>query len=657
MARDAIGWLAAVLLAIPAAAAALQPTATPSPPPPVATAATANRTPRPLEQFAVLPRIENPKISPDGKLMAAQLAISGKQYLAIIPLGDGKPRLIEVGDQDLNWWRWVNNDWLVIGIGDKVAVPGIEDMYVRRAVGVSALGKKLVPLSASGAGQNADDVIWIARDGSPRILLAVQKSIYTNDPGFWPAVEEVDVSTGRRRLVMASRTDVFDWVSDSAGTVRMGVGRSLDGRTMRVFYRDGPGDSLRQIVRPTKDRDSVILPALFLPEPGKAIAFTDDENGFGSLFEFDVNELKLGKRLYASTGFDLGGYSTTDNGKGLAGVSYLENGVRHEWIDPDLAAMQREVSGMVRGGSARIADYSTDHKRAIVFIGAIDSPGVYYLYDRADGDLQQIAMVNEEVGATRFNPVKTIRYKARDGLEIAAVLTLPRLRTAKDLPLIVLPHGGPFARDSERWDWWAQALAERGYAVIQPNYRGSSGYGTHFTQKGEGQWGLAMQDDLIDAIDALARQRIADPKRVCIAGASYGGYAAMRAAQRDTSHYRCAISYAGVSDLARMKRYDSQFLAAGVRADWLKRQATDFREVSPLTAPERTALPLLLIHGRKDTVVPVEQSRTMASRLRQAGKPVTYIEQPLADHHFTRSEDRLEFLKAMQAFLDEHNPA
>ncbi len=648
-------WLALGLACLSGVAPAQSP-ATPAVAPTAAGAGAHDpKTPRPLDHFAEVPALEGPHISPDGKRIATRLAAGGEQYLAIVELDTGKKRLVGGGKEDLNWWRWVNNDWLVLGIGAQTNFDGSE-LYVRRAVGLSSTSNKIVQLATGNVAQIADDVIWFARDGSPRILLALQRSPYLSDSGFWPEVIEVDVSTGKSKRVMAPREGVFDWAADSEGVVRMGVGRSTDGRTMRVLYRQHRDEPLRQIVRPTREHESVIIPQLFLREPGKAIVLADDPAGHGAIYDFDIDTLKLGRKLYASAGYDVAGFATTTDGR-IAGISYLENAGRQEWIEPDLIALQREVSAKVRGGSARLFSYSADYKRAIVFAGATSSPGAYYLYDRPSGEMELLAMANAQIGASRLNPVRTIRYKARDGLEIAAVLTLPRLRPARALPLIVLPHGGPFARDSEEWDWWAQALAERGYAVVQPNYRGSSGYGTPFAKKGEGQWGLAMQDDLIDAIADLARQGIADPKRVCIVGASYGGYAAMRAAQRDTAHYRCAISYAGVSDLNRMRKYDARFLNSGVRSDWMKRQATDFREVSPLTAPERTALPLLLMHGKEDRVVPVAQSRVMAERLRQAGKPVTYIEQPQGDHHFSRSEDRLQFLKAMQAFLDQHNPA
>ena len=195
------------------------------------------------------------------------------------------------------------------------------------------------------------------------------------------------------------------------------------------------------------------------------------------------------------------------------------------------------------------------------------------------------------------------------------------------------------------------------YAVIQPNYRGSTGYGTAFEKLGDGQWGLKMQDDLLDAVSWAAREGIADDKRVCIVGASYGGYAAMRGAQRDGSHYRCAVSFAGVSDLSGILRYDRKFLLGKEASRYWKAQATDFTAVSPRFHAGEFGAPILLVHGVEDKRVPVAQSRQLNEELRKAGKPVDYIEQPLGDHHFTREADRLQFLKAMKSFLDRYNPS
>ena len=192
--------------------------------------------------------------------------------------------------------------------------------------------------------------------------------------------------------------------------------------------------------------------------------------------------------------------------------------------------------------------------------------------------------------------------------------------------------------------------------VVQPNYRGSTGYGKAFYDLGKGEWGLKMQDDLLDSITYLAKQGIADPKRVCIVGASYGGYAAMRGAQRDGAFYRCAVSYAGISDLGSMLRYDRNLLGKGV-VDYWKKQAPDFTAVSPRFHPADFGAPILIAHGVADKRVPVKQSRMLVDVLGKAAKPYEYLEQKYGDHHFSRAEDRLEFLKRLKAFLDKYNPA
>jgi acetyl esterase/lipase len=605
--------------------------------------------------FAEIPSFEDPELSPSGKAIAAKIAVNGTQYFAILPLEGDKARLVSVGEIDLNWWQWVNDDWLVIGVGQLVPFEG-DEIYVSRAVGLNAASGKMVRLAAYDAAQDADDVIWTATDGTPRILMGSQTSIFSNDPGFWPQVDEIDVSTGKRKMVVRGNEGVFNWYADGSGAVRMGIGMTLDGRTRRVIYRPGGKGGFKTIDRARTHRDSLTVPSMFLKEPGKALMISDDEHGYSALYELDLGTLARGKQLFATKGYDIHGLVRDTSGFNYLGIHVNEDRPGIHWTDPAMEAMRKSVAAKIKGGVPRIVSLSRDHSVAIVQVGDASAPGGYFLYRAADDSMQFLKMNNNTIGLKRLNPVRTIRYKARDGLEIAAVLTLP-LGKKTNLPLIVMPHGGPFARDTEEWDWWTQFLATRGYAVVQPNYRGSSGYGTPFTEKGEGQWGLAMQDDLNDVVAELAKLGIADEKRVCMVGASYGGYAAMRAAQRDGTRYRCAVAYAGVSDLNRMISHDRNFLGAGARKDWLKKQAPDLKSVSPLFHAEEFSIPILLVHGKKDRVVPPVHSRVMAQKLKAAGKDVTWIEQPEADHHFSRSEDRLEFLKALETFLAKHNPA
>lgn len=645
------GVSALALIGSAGSSAAIQ-TATPTPTPTLAAA----RAPLPVEAFAELPDVESPELSPDGTQVAARVAINGKQYFAVMKLGgEGLPRLLNPGEADLNWWNWVNDEWVIVGIGQEVPVEG-DKWYVKRALGFHVPTGKVTQLAPRTVAQNGDDVIWRARDGSARVMLSYQTSIYPSDAGFWPQVDEVDLVTGKRRTIVPSKSGVFDWYADGAGVVRMGIGMSEDGRSRRVLYRERSNALFRTLDRTKTREDRLTVPALFLDDKTKALVIDDDEGGYSALYELDLTTLERGKQLFASKGYDIGGIVRDSGGFGYLGISVQEDRPLVRWTNAEMTAMQTAVSGLVKGAQVHIASLNSDRSRALLAVGGADAPGGCFIYRRSENSMELLGYNNRTIKMRRMHPVRTIRYKARDGLEIAAVLTVPAGRKGK-LPLIVMPHGGPFARDTETWDWWTQFLADRGYVVIQPNYRGSSGYGTEFEKKGRGQWGLAMQDDLDDAITAVAGLGIADPSRVCMVGASYGGYAAMRAAQRDGKRYRCAVSYAGVSDLNRMLKYTRGFLGGGARGDWLRDQAPDLKNVSPLNFPAEFSIPVLLVHGEVDRVVPPVHSKLMAQKLKAAGKDVTYIVQPEADHHFSRTEDRLEFLNALEAFLAKHNPA
>lgn len=619
--------------------------------------APANVGPPPTAAFAQLPFIEAPSLSPDGTRVAARIAIQGKLRLAIIPVDDvTKTKLIDPGDFDLIGWQWVNNDWLLLRAGEMQPVEG-DSWYVRRAFSVRADGGKINVLALPTTGQQGDDVLWIARDGSPHALVAMQNSIYSNEEEFWPQVRDFDVSTGKSKLIQRATSGVMNWYADTAGAVRLGVSYDDDRRSFRALYRTEAGGPLKTIDR-AKGKGSSLntLPALIVPQTGKAIAI-DDDNGFDAVYDFDLNTMKIGAKIFDSPGYDVDGAILDPTGTKLIGFQFTDTRSRKKWLDPKLAGVQADLDKAVPNLWPEIVSWSNDFSVLIVHIGAADSAGAYYLYRPANGRMSVFATINNTLGTRTYSPVKTVRYTARDGTEMSAVLTLPKGREAKGLPLILMPHGGPFARDDEEWDWWVQFLASRGYAVLQPNYRGSSGFGTHFGKLGEGQWGLKMQDDLLDAVAWAAKQGIADPKRVCIAGASYGGYAAFRAAQRDKGVYRCAVSYAGVSDMSAMLRYDGSFLNGGRGTDWLRKQAPDLKAVSPINFAADFSTPILIMHGKADQTVPVKQSREMVERLKAAGATYRYVEQPEGDHHFTRQADRLQFLQELEAFLTKYNPS
>lgn len=609
---------------------------------------------RPAADFAALPFIQNPVLSPDGTKVAARVAVNGVQNFAILDLvtNGAKPVVIGLNGNDLTDWRWVGDQWLGVGLGRVVSFSG-QPVYVSRVAGISADGKTITPIDFNSPGQWAR-IAWAANDGTPRVIIVARHSIYLDTRAlFWPDAQMFDLSTGRGTRIVQGRDGVSTWIADPAGTIRAGIG--YDGTSALLLYRDTPDQTfrVRDKAKVRDDTDRLTVPIFLAGGASAAFAATD---GFESLYELKLSDLSLGKKLYGVPGYDID-YAWTAPGDGrLLGIGYTSDRAHVAWIDPAMAAVQADLDKAV-GGNARIISLSRDTQRMIVQVAAPGTAGAYYLYDAKAGAMSRFGYVNATLKQTMLGPVSMIRYKARDGREIEAVLTLPPGREAKNLPLILLPHGGPRARDSMEYDWWVQFLADRGYAVIQPNYRGSSGYGDALEKAGEGEWGLKMQDDLNDAVDHLAKKGIADPGRVCVAGGSYGGYAAMRGAERDGKRYRCAISYAGVSDLGAMVRYDRNFLGGDDTARFLKKQAPDFSAVSPINDPQGFATPILIMHGKKDLRVPVDQSRRMAAKLRAAGKPVDYIEQPEGDHFFSRQADRLQFLEAMEAFLAKHNPA
>ncbi len=606
----------------------------------------------PVEVFAALPGIDGPKLSPDGRKVAAKIEIDGQQYLVVQPLfGGGQPTALAQGKVDINWWKWVNDDWLVVGVGDDINLYGY-DLYAKSILGVSADMKTVREVDKNRVGVEADNVIWIARDGSPKLLLAKSTGIH-DESEWYPSVFDVDVSTGKAKMIVPSVDDVWEWDADASGNVRYGIIYS-DGKAKGVIYRGPEGGRFEKILLSKRPGGSIPLPQIYRGD-GVAIAF-DDGDGRDAVYELSLPSFSVGKKLFGNARYDIEDVIPDQEGTGIAGFAFVGKRQQIEWLDADLKEIQTGLDKTLGAGNGRIISWNRDRTRLLVEVGTPSQAGALYYWDTSKESMQRIGWNNFVLQNRTLSPVSTVEYKARDGTPIEAVVTLPRGRQHKSLPLIVMPHGGPEARDSEAYDWWVQFLAEQGYAIIQPNYRGSSGYGKAFTDLGKGEWGLKMQDDLIDGIEWLAKQGVVDPKRVCVVGASYGGYAAMRGAQRDGAHYRCAVSYAGISDLNVMLKYDRSVFGREMGAYW-KARAADLDAVSPRFHAAEFGAPILIAHGAEDKRVPVKQSRMLVSELQKSGKPYEYVEQKYGDHHFSRADDRLEFLRRLKAFLDKHNPA
>jgi dipeptidyl aminopeptidase/acylaminoacyl peptidase len=348
----------------------------------------------------------------------------------------------------------------------------------------------------------------------------------------------------------------------------------------------------------------------------------------------------------------------------MIGGVHVSDSAEYVFFDPAIEQSWQAIVRAFPGERVRLESASSDFGKVIVRVeGERDGFG-YQLVDLTNHRAEALGDIYEGVG--KPFEVRRITYTAADGLMIPAYLTVPRGKPLQKLPLIVLPHGGPAVRDTADFDWWSQALADQGYAVLRPNYRGSD-LDRAFLTKGFGEWGRKMQTDLSDGVRYLAKEGLIDPARVCIVGASYGGYAALAGVSLDPGVYRCAVSVAGLSDLHRMlswvnqrqwsaganlaQRYWDRFMGASGPDD----SALD--EISPLQHVNAINAPVLLIHGKDDTVVPFEQSQVMYEALQRAKKDVQLVTLPKEDHWLSRGATRLQMLEASIAFLRAHNPS
>jgi dipeptidyl aminopeptidase/acylaminoacyl peptidase len=328
------------------------------------------------------------------------------------------------------------------------------------------------------------------------------------------------------------------------------------------------------------------------------------------------------------------------------------------YLDASARKLVASLERALPSHTLTIESRSTNSKQVILRATSPQEPGAFYLYDSVKKSLELLDYVYAGIGPDNLAGREWIKYTARDGLLIEAVLTRPR-NTVKDkpLPTVILPHGGPWAHDRLEFDWLAQFIADQGYLVLQPNFRGSDGYGQAFLDAGDRQWGRAMQDDLSDGLKHLVAAGLADAARVCIVGGSYGGYAALWGVAKDPDQYRCAASLNGVSDIVAMLRDDLGSLKTEFSSQRIGRVDKDheaLNAVSPIHAVDKIKAPILLVHSKDDGRVDIKQSRRMADRLKAAGKSVEFIEVEKGEHFLENEASRLTFLTALEGFLAKH---
>jgi dipeptidyl aminopeptidase/acylaminoacyl peptidase len=607
----------------------------------------------PVAKFAALPTIRRPVLSPDGHRIAARSVADGKTTLLVLNADQPEEAAkgVPLGKMTVSDLDWAGNQRLLLQVRLTEKIPGGDEIPYLRLVAIDVETGASRVLDRRSRGIYAGDVLYSDPSGS-WALVASQDDLFS-----YPSVKRVDLATGDARVVERARDGVWSWYADDKGTVRAGI--AYEGSGWTIWYRDKPEDKLRVVHgKFPKDDDSTVDRFIFRGNHSWII--TNERTGRFGLYKYDVETQTIGETLFENADVDLDDVYYDSVTGDVSAVTYQDDRSRVSWLDSDMKALQTKLDRALPDSMNIPIGWSRDEKRALVWSFSAADPGRFFLLDRATSQMHPVVEPYPEIDPEQLTAVKPIRYQARDGLNLRGYLTLPRGREAKGLPLIVLPHGGPFARDDWEYDPLVQLLANRGYAVLQPEFRGSTGFGKDFVSKGYGEIGKKMQDDLDDGVDWLAKSGQIDPKRVCIVGLSYGGYAAMWGAIRNPERYRCAVSWAGPSDLPAMMRYDrSQFSAKRYYREWRKQfsKDEDLNAVSPVNFADRFRVPLLIGHGEEDKTVPPKQSRKMVEALQKAGANVTPIFYKESQHDFGSSKDLEDWMTRLEAFLAKYNPA
>ncbi len=632
----------------------------------------------PVEAFGALPFISQPQLSPDGKHFAGIQSLDGKPAAVIYTVNSSDPPQV-FGSS--NWIvasvTWAKNDRVVMFTKTSKPIPfGFDpELYTwYRALSLEVGGANWVQLfgtnSDSEAANSSTAVVVDKNLSDPDTILM---PLWTrpandrtdNDPtskheggyrDYRLSLYKVNVHTGHASVMQDGSMLPGYWLTDGEGNVVGRVDQTRSPLTDHLSLYDGSWRAVRDFDA-RADKGANVF-GLTFDSKSLAIAAVN-ETGHDALMRLDRNSGATGAALFSDARYDLA-YAIGDDWTGrVIGAAYADDKMEYVYFDPARQALQAGIEKVFPGQDAHAVSVTQAGDKAIVAVESPDQPRTYYFLDRDTHVATKIVSEYPSLRPGDLGQMRPYPYTARDGLAIPAYLTIPPGRAPKNLPLVVMPHGGPDARDMIHFDWWAQFLANRGYAVFQPNYRGSKGYGKAFNEAGHHQWGLKMQDDITDGVKKLISDGIADPKRICIVGASYGGYAALAGATFTPDIYSCAVSIAGVSNLSEMLADERRIYGpnSGAMSFWESRIGSRSEDsarldaTSPALHADQVRIPILLMHGKLDTTVPFSQSEEEQNALQRAGKKVDLVTFANDDHYLSLAETRIQMLTALEAFL------
>ena len=614
----------------------------------------------PLEAFAAGSQMSEPHISPNGRRLVYLTTIEGHLLVAVRDLGNQRERPIlnaAGGALAVTRCEFKTSERLLCHL-EGVARGGTpERLYPASrllAVNADGSGRRILfadsffaRLSAASQAQFQDRIVdWLPNDPSHVLIeLGARGSVF-------PSVYRLDVYRGELELVLPAQPPVMDWTADQTGVVRFGFG--FQNQAGVYIARNGPDLPWRTLEEFKRFDHERFDPLTFGAQPNQLLVFAPHE-GRIAVWQLDLaapsdSGMQL---LYSRPDVDVGGILQWPTDRHVTGFFYETDRPHTHFTDPRAAAIDEQLDRALPGAFHVVVDATRDGSKLVTVSFSDVMPPRYHLLDVASGALTELGRQGAALGKAALAPSRPITVPGEGGIAIPGYLTLP-LGSASDrkLPAVVLPHGGPYARDHWGYDPLVQVLANRGYAVLQLNFRGSTGYGDEWREAGHQAWGTIMHDDITAGAHWLVDSGIADPARLAIVGWSYGGYAALTGVEKEPRLYRCAVSIAGVSDLSQMVHDDERFYGGKDSAgDAMGTDPAALRAQSPLEHAEEIRVPVLLVHGDEDYTVLVEHSKSMDQALTRHRVPHELVLIRHGDHSLLRPEMRLILYRRVTEFL------
>lgn len=626
----------------------------------------------PVASFFGDAEISSPKLSPSGRYIAAvTVGPNRRTVISVIDLNDpdAKPAVISHIEADIRRFIWVNDEHLAYDLTDNQLAPGVR-RYAPGLFGVKRDGTGGIQLALRQRGKGPVERRVIQ---TPVVLITQQfgspgnASIYAAEPAAEPGglpesrLLKVDPVHGGSIRVERPAT-VNWWTLDAAGEPRLA--RANEGRTDVLWYLE-PGGKWRKLREDLAfgSASDPVVPLGFGPD-GALYATVRNGKETTALYAIDLKSGQIENRpLVDAKGYDIDGELIMDSKK-LLGARYLTDVAGTVWFDDKMTAVQRRVDELLPGTINKLTPPRYGDEPWVLVESQSDVvPTGFLLFNRKTGALTMLGSTHPQIDSRQMATMRTVHYTARDGLEIQALLTLPPGVEQKNLPLVVLAHDGPWQRGST-WGWRdeSQFLASRGYAVLEPSFRGSTGLGTKLFEAGRLQWGGTMQDDLADGARWAVKQGLAADGRICIAGRGYGGYATLMGLAKDPGLYQCGVAWGAITDLsiylakgwnaldAIPNHYKENTLAPLVGDP--VRDAERLKQASPITQASRIGAPLLLAHGEADRIVPVEHGRNFYNAVKRSNQNVEWVEYPSEFNTWELEKTRIDFWQKVEAFLD-----